>query len=46
MTHEELCHQLETIRPNAVWNLSGNTYEGLTWLDQIQPKPTAQELGL
>jgi hypothetical protein len=29
--------------PNAVWALSGDSYDGLTWLDN-SPKPTQAEL--
>lgn len=29
--------------PDALWELDGNTYEGLTWLSDT-PKPTQQEL--
>lgn len=46
MTHDEIVQVLITIRPNALWNLRGNTYEGLEWLDEVQVKPTANEIGL
>lgn len=29
--------------PDALWQLDGDTYEGLTWLSDT-PKPTQQEL--
>ena len=29
--------------PDAVWTLNGDTYDGLTWLDD-SPKPTQAEL--
>jgi len=29
--------------PTAQWTLNGNTYDGLTWLDDT-PKPTQEEL--
>ena len=29
--------------PNTQWSLNGNTYDGLTWLDDT-PKPTQAEL--
>ncbi len=35
---------LSNIRPGAQWAWSGNTYEGLNWLDQEQTKPTVQEI--
>lgn len=35
---------LSNIRPGAQWAWSGNTYDGLNWLDQEQTKPTVQEI--
>jgi len=32
------------LRPGASWSLNGDTYEGLTWLDEVQFKPTEQEI--
>ena len=46
MTNYEISMKLQQIRPLAQWVLSGNTYDGLVLLDQVQVKPTAQELGL
>jgi hypothetical protein len=34
---------LAAIRPGAQWSLNGDTYEGLTWLDE-SPKPTKKTL--
>lgn len=34
---------LTRIRPGAEWTLDGDSYEGLTWLDD-SPKPTAEEI--
>jgi hypothetical protein len=34
---------LTSIRPGAEWSLNGDTYEGLTWLDD-SPKPTKKTL--
>ena len=34
---------LNRIRPGAEWTLDGDSYEGLTWLDD-SPKPTAEEV--
>jgi hypothetical protein len=34
---------LEAIRPGAQWTLNGDTYDGLTWLDET-PKPSQAEL--
>ena len=35
---------LQQIRPGAEWSITGNTYNGLIWLDQVQTKPTLQEV--
>jgi hypothetical protein len=42
----EICDKLLSIRPGAHWNLRGDTYEGLEWLDDPSTKPTAIDLGL
>jgi hypothetical protein len=34
---------LTAIRPGAEWSLNGDTYDGLTWLDD-SPKPTKKTL--
>lgn len=44
--HSQIVAAIRAIRPGATWILRGKTYEGLEWLDQIQTKPTAEELGL
>lgn len=46
MDHEEIVAKLMEIRPHSQWNLRGNTYESLEWLDDPADKPTAEELGL
>ena len=35
---------LLNIRPGAEWKLDGSDYDGLTWMDETQTKPTRQEL--
>ena len=35
---------LQSLRPGAEWVLRGNEYSGLEWLDQVQQKPTEQEV--
>jgi len=35
---------LQFLRPNAQWTLVGDSYEGLTWYDEIQIKPTVDEI--
>ena len=32
------------LKPGAQWNLSGDDYSGLTWLDSSQTKPTETEV--
>ena len=40
----DITRALHIIRPGAAWSLDGNTYAGLTWLDQVQAKPTEAEI--
>ena len=35
---------LQILRPGAEWNISGNLYSKLEWLDKSQTKPTEQEV--
>ena len=35
---------LLALRPNARWSLIGYEYSGLEWLDEVQTKPTEQEV--
>ena len=35
---------LQILRPGAEWNISGNLYSKLEWLDKIQTKPTEEEV--
>jgi hypothetical protein len=44
--HDQITNTILRIRPMALWSLTGDTYEGLEWLDTVQTKPTAEELGL
>ena len=32
------------LRPGAKWSVDGNTYDGITWLDTEQSKPTEAEI--
>jgi len=34
---------LVALRPGAEWAMSGDKYDGITWLDKTQPKPTERE---
>ena len=40
----DIVHALESLKPKAEWNLIGNEYSGLEWLDQLQIKPTEAEV--
>jgi hypothetical protein len=35
---------LQSLRPGSSWYLNGDSYEGLTWLDETQTKPTEDEI--
>lgn len=35
---------LQSIRPGSQWTVADNSYANLNWLDQVQPKPTEQEV--
>ena len=35
---------LQILKPEAQWTLYGSEYSGLEWLDEIQTKPTEDEL--
>ena len=37
---------LQKIRPGAQWTLNGDDYNGLTWLDTEQAKPTEAEIAV
>ena len=44
MKAEQLITALEAICPTAVWNLRGDTYDGLEWLDRTIPRPSLVEI--
>jgi hypothetical protein len=35
---------IQSLRPNSEWVLKGNEYTGLEWLDDVQTKPTEEEI--
>jgi len=39
----DLAFVLTRMWPDAEWALSGDSYEGLVWFDEVQPKPTEAE---
>ena len=40
----DIVNAIVSLRPNAQWNLIGDDYSGLEWLDQVQTKPTEEEI--
>ena len=41
---KDITKALLKLRPGAVWSVDDNTYEGITWLDTNQTKPTREEV--
>ena len=39
-----IVNALEALRPKAQWTLAGDSYANLQWFDEIQAKPTEQEI--
>ena len=44
MSQVRLSDALSQLKPGAEWSVSGNTYEGINWLDKTQTKPTEDEV--
>jgi hypothetical protein len=44
MNNLQITKAITDIRPKAVWALTGDSYEGLEWLDTKQSKPTLAEI--
>ena len=40
----DITHALIALKPGAQWTLSGEDYDGLTWLDAKQTQPTETEV--
>ena len=40
----DITHAIVALKPGAEWNLRGNDYSGLEWLDKSQTKPTEEEV--
>ena len=40
----DITHALQSLKPRAQWNLRGDDYTGLEWLDSSQTKPTETEV--
>ena len=44
MSRIRISDALLQLKPGAEWSVSGNTYEGINWLDKTQTKPTEDEV--
>jgi hypothetical protein len=44
MNNTQIAKALTDLRPNAIWALTGDTLEGLEWMDTQQTKPTLEEI--
>ena len=44
MSQVRISDALSQLKPGAEWSVSGNTYEGINWLDKTQTKPTEDEV--
>ena len=40
----DITHAILALKPGAEWNLRGDDYSGLEWLDKSQTKPTEDEI--
>jgi hypothetical protein len=41
---DKIVKALKDLRPNSQWSLTGETYEGLEWLENQTIKPTKAEI--
>lgn len=39
MTHDKIVYALNTLYPNALWQLNGDNFDDLIWLDKEIEKP-------
>jgi hypothetical protein len=39
-----IAEAIHSLRPGTAWTLDGETYEGLTWLDDQQSPPSKEEV--
>lgn len=44
MTNRQIGRALQTLRPLAAWALNGDNLADLRWLDEVQTRPTDQEI--
>ena len=43
MKHEDIVYALNTLYPNTSWQLSGDDFDELIWVDET-PKPTKAQI--
>jgi hypothetical protein len=44
MTHKEIIRAINVLAPEAQWTLSGDNFADLIWLDQLNAKPTLEQV--
>jgi hypothetical protein len=44
MEHNEIVDALLRLKPGANWNLIGDDYSKIEWLDDVKTKPTAAQI--
>jgi hypothetical protein len=44
--HDTIIAKIQALKPGTNWTFTGETYDGLVWLDDVATKPTAADLGL
>ena len=44
MSNVRITDALQALRPNSEYNVTGNVYSGIEWLDKSQTKPTEDEI--
>ena len=40
----DITHVLPIIRPNSSWSCDGDSYDGISWLDENTSQPTEEEI--
>jgi hypothetical protein len=40
----DITHALQSLRPGSVWSLNGDDYKDLVWNDDVNDKPSEEEL--
>ena len=42
----DITHAIASLRPNSSWRIHNEDYDKLEWLDDVQVKPTLEEINL